>query len=119
MTAVDNATKPKNKRKWQIKLVGGIGHVTMITEAEATRIIRSHIETIIVRYEPLDCMFDPYFVASLLISHTGIGAFIPRNVSTVMKENVLKIDKDTTPGFSQLIMTESPSITSQRFCSLK
>ena len=102
-TAVDNATNPKNKRKWQrqTKLIGEVGYAVMITEAEATRIIRAHIETIIVRYEPLDRIFDPYFVASLLISHPGIGAFIPRNVSAVMKEYVLKIDKDNT---SQLVL---------------
>ena len=83
----------------------------MITEAEATRIIRAHIETIIVRYEPLDRIFDPYFVASLLISHPGIGAFIPRNVSTVMKEYVLKIDEDTTSQLV-LLMKNQPELLS-------
>ena len=56
-------------------------------------------------------MFDPYFVASLLISHPGIGAFIPRNVSTVMKEYVLKVDKDTTSQLV-LLMKNQPGLLS-------
>ena len=85
-----------------------------LTRARAENIIKSRIESIVARYEPLDAVFCPFNISSMIVSNPCIGQYIPRNASSVMKDYVRPIDDDTK---RQLIdcMRKQPGLLSVSF----
>lgn len=83
-----------------------MGKISIFTETQAHRILRSQVETIVVRFDLLSRRYDPFNVSSLLISYPAIGNFIPRTADTVDSTFVLEIKEDTARQLIQLMKAQ-------------
>ena len=67
---------------------------------------KADVETIVVRYDPLERLYDPFSLAALLIKYPGIGHLVPRTAETVYKEFVEEIDRKSTSYLIHLMKAQ-------------
>ena len=101
----------KRQKQDSIVAPSSKGKVTITTREEIHHMLKADVETILVRYEPLERLYDPFSLAALLIKYPDIGHLVPRTAETVYREFFEEIDRKST---SQLIhlMKAQPGLMS-------
>ncbi len=74
-----------------------------MTWAEANKIIKMRMRSMLAQGEPLDCLLDDYIHVELITEHPSIAFFLPRDEATIYNNYVVVIDQECSHELKSFI----------------